>query len=46
MVAGTISMGGGLATIAVKTSRKRKHPTETIPDANERSDENVDTHSR
>jgi hypothetical protein len=45
IVAGTISTGG-LAALAVKMSRKKNHPTETIPNANERSDENVDTNSQ
>jgi hypothetical protein len=45
IVAGTISTGG-LAALAIKRSRKKNHPTETIPNANERSDEDADTHSR
>ena len=45
IVAGTISTGG-LAALAVKISRKKDHPTETFPKANERNDENGDTHSR
>jgi hypothetical protein len=45
IVAGTISTGG-LAALAVKVSRKKNQPTETLPNRNERSDENVDTHSR
>jgi hypothetical protein len=43
IVAGTISTGG-LAGLAVKMSRNKNQP-ETIPHTNERSDENVDTHS-
>ena len=45
VVAGTVSTGG-LAALAVKLSRKKNHATETLPDANERSNENVNTHSR
>jgi hypothetical protein len=45
VVAGTVSTGG-LAALAVKVSRKRNHATETLPDANERSNENVNTHRR
>ena len=41
IVAGTISTGG-LAALALKMSSKKNHPTK----ANERSDENVDAHSR
>jgi hypothetical protein len=44
IVAGAISTGG-LAAL-VKMVRKKNHPTETIPNANERSDENVDTNSQ
>jgi hypothetical protein len=44
VVASTISTGG-LAALAVKLSRKKNHATET-PDANERSNENANTHSR
>ena len=43
IVAGTVSTSG-LAALAVKISRKKNHRTETIPNVNERSDENVDTH--
>lgn len=42
VVAGTVSTGG-LAALAVKVSRKKN---ETISNANERSGENVNTHSR
>ena len=45
VVAGTVSTGG-LAALAVKVSRKKNHATEPHPDANERSNENVNTHSR
>lgn len=45
IVAGTISTGG-LAAVALKISRKKNHPTATISNASERSDENDDTHSR
>ena len=45
IVAGTISTGG-LAALALKMSSKKNHPTKTNPKANERSDENVDVHSR
>jgi hypothetical protein len=44
-VAGTVSTGG-LAALAVKVSRKKNHAAETLPDGNERSNENVNTHSR
>ena len=44
IVAGTIPTGG-LAALAVKMSLKKKDPTETIPNAKERSDEN-DRHSQ
>ena len=45
VVAGTVSTGG-LAALAIKVSRKKNHAAETIPIANERSGENVNTHSR
>jgi hypothetical protein len=45
VVAGTVSTGG-LAALAVKVSRKKNRATETLPEANERSHENVNTHSR
>ncbi len=45
VVAGTVSTGG-LAALAVKVSRKKNNAVETIPNANERSSENVDTHNR
>jgi len=45
IVAGTIS-AGGLAAMAVKMSFKKGYPTETIPIANQRNDENVDTQSQ
>lgn len=45
VVAGTVSTGG-LAALAVKVSRQKNHAAETLPDANERSNENVNTHSR
>ena len=45
VVAGTFSTGG-LAALVVKVSRKKNHAAEAIPNANERSSENVNTHSR
>ena len=45
IVAGTISTGG-LAVLAVKISRKKNQPTETISNTNEGSYENVDTQRR
>jgi len=45
VVAGTVSTGG-LAALAVKVCRKKNHAAETLPDGNERSNENVNTHSR
>ena len=45
VVAGTVSTGG-LAALAVKVSRNKNHAAETISNANERSGENVNTHSR
>ncbi len=45
VVAGTVS-AGGLAALAVKVSRKQNYATEIKPKANERSSENVNTHSR
>ena len=45
VVAGTVSTGG-LAALAVKASRKKNHAAQTIPNGNERSSENVNTHSR
>jgi hypothetical protein len=44
-VAGTVSTGG-LAAFAVKVSGKKNHTAEAIPTTNERSGENVNTHSR
>jgi hypothetical protein len=45
VVAGTVSTGG-LAALAVKVSRQKNHATGTLPDAHERSNENVNPHSR
>ena len=45
IVAGTVSTGG-LAALAVTVSRKKNPEAETISNTNERSDENVNTHSR
>jgi hypothetical protein len=45
VVAGTVSTGG-LAALAVRVSRMKNHAAETIPNGNERSSENVNTHSR
>jgi hypothetical protein len=45
VVAGAVSTGG-LAALAVKVSRKKNHATEINPNANERSSENVNAHSR
>jgi hypothetical protein len=45
VVAGTVSTGG-LAALAVKLSRKKDHATEINTNVNERSSENVNTHSR
>ena len=45
VVAGTVSTGG-LAALAVKVSRKKNHAAETIPNVNERSDQNGNTHGR
>jgi hypothetical protein len=45
VVAGTVSTGG-LAALVVKVSRKSSHATEINPKVNERSNENVNTHSR
>ena len=45
VVAGTVSTGG-LAALAVKLSRKKNHVAETPSNTNERTDENVNTHSR
>jgi hypothetical protein len=45
VVAGTVSTGG-LAALAMKVSCKRKTATAVNPDGNERSSENVSTHSR
>jgi len=44
VVAGTVS-SGGLATIAVKLSRRKNDAGESIPNSNERSGPDVDTHS-
>ena len=43
LVAGTVSTGG-VAAIALKLSRKKNH-AETSSNENERSNENVSTHS-
>jgi hypothetical protein len=45
VVAGTVS-SGGLAALAVKVSRKKNQAPEIDPEANERSSDNVNTHSR
>jgi hypothetical protein len=45
VLAGTVSTGG-LAALAVKVSRKKNHAAEIISNANERSNDNVSTHSR
>jgi len=45
VVAGAVSTGG-LAALAVTVSRKKNPEAETISNTNERSDENVNTHSR
>ena len=45
VVAGTVSTGG-LAALAVKVSRKKNHAAETISNANERGNPDVNTHSR
>ncbi len=45
VVAGMVSTGG-LATLAVRMSRKKNHAAETNPKVNERSTENVNTNSR
>jgi hypothetical protein len=45
VVAGTVSTGG-LAALAVKVSRKKNRVAETIPNGNERSGENGNTHCR
>ena len=45
VVAGSVSTGG-LAALAVKVFRQKNLAVETIPNANERSDENVNTGSR
>jgi hypothetical protein len=45
IVAGTVSTGG-LAALAVKISREKKHAIETNPHTNERNDENGDRKSR
>ena len=42
VVAGTVSTGG-LATLAIKVSRKKNH-AESIPNDKERSDEDGNTH--
>ena len=44
VVAGTASTGG-LAAIAVKLSRRKNDAGESIPNSNERSGPDVDTHS-
>jgi hypothetical protein len=45
VVAGTVSTGG-LAALAVKLSRKKNHAAESASNTKERTDENVNTHSR
>ena len=45
VVAGTVSTGV-LAALAIRVSRKKNHAAETIPNGNEGSSENVNTHSR
>jgi hypothetical protein len=45
VVAGTVSTGG-LAALAVKLSQKKDHAAQTISNANIRSYENDNTHSR
>jgi hypothetical protein len=45
IVAGAVSTGG-LAALAVKMSRKKNNAVETVPNANERSSENVKTDHR
>jgi hypothetical protein len=37
---------GGLVALAVKVSRKKNDAVETIPNANKRSSENVNTRNR
>ena len=44
VVAGTVSTGG-LAAIAVRLSRRKNDAGESIPNSNERSGPDVDTHS-
>jgi hypothetical protein len=44
VVAGAVSTGG-LAAIAVKLSRKKNGEGESIPNSNERSGADVNTHS-
>jgi hypothetical protein len=41
LVAGAVS-SGGLATLALKVSRKKGSSTETIPTSNKRSNHDVD----
>ena len=45
VVAGTVSTGG-LAALAVKLSRKKDDGAQTASNRSERTDENVNTHSR
>ena len=45
IVAGTVSTGG-LAALTVKVSRKKNHVAETIPNVNERSDQNGNAQGR
>jgi hypothetical protein len=45
VVAGTVSTGG-LAAIAVKLSRMKNDAGESVLNSNERSDADVNTHSR
>jgi hypothetical protein len=45
VVAGTVSTGG-LAALVIRLSGKKNHAAETASNTNERTDENVNTHSR
>jgi hypothetical protein len=45
VVAGTVSTGG-LTALALKLSRMKSQTSEIIPDKNERSHENSNTHGR
>jgi hypothetical protein len=44
VVAGTVS-SGGLAAIAVELSRKKKDAAKSIPNSNQRSGADINTHS-